>query len=141
MKLARLHGEHVQAGHGAAGEQSGDVVAADFEAGGFFDGDGGGLVRRFAHHGSEAEEVAVGGLVDGDFLLVLVGGENADAAVHDDVSVAGGIAGFEDALARGEVADFDLSGENGGLVVVEQFKQGNVAEFFRVAGHGQGLAG
>ena len=135
MKLAGLHGEHVEAGHGAAGEEGGDVVAADFEAGAFFHGHGGGLVRRFAHHGSEAEEIAVGGLVNGDFLLVLVGGEDADAAGHDDVSVPGGIAGFEDALARGEVADFDLSGKDGGFVVVEQFKEGNVAEFFGVAGH------
>ena len=44
MKLAAQDGEHVHAGVRLAFEQRGDVVAIDFEAGGFFDGHGVGLV-------------------------------------------------------------------------------------------------
>jgi hypothetical protein len=50
--------------------------------------------------------------------------------------VATGIAGFEDALARREVADFDLSGEYSGLIIIEEFEKRDVAEFFGIAGHG-----
>jgi hypothetical protein len=57
-------------------------------------------------------------------------------AGHDDIGVATGIAGFEDALARREVADFDLSGEYSGLIIIEEFEKRDVAEFFGIAGHG-----
>ena len=127
VELAGLHGEHVHAGHGAAAEQHGEVVAANLKAGGFLHGHGGGLVGRALEQGGESEEVAVFGLVDDDFLLVLVGGDDADLAGHDDVGVLGVVAGLEDALARREFADFDLGAEDRGFVVIEQFEQWDVA--------------
>ena len=47
----------------------------------------------------------------------------------------GGVAGLEDALARGEVTDFNLSAEDSKFVIIEQFKEGNVAKLIGIAGH------
>jgi hypothetical protein len=34
------------------------------------------------------------------------------------------------------VADFDLSGKDSGLIVIEEFEKWDVSEFFGIAGHG-----
>jgi hypothetical protein len=135
VELAGLHGEHVEAGLGFALEQAGDVVAADFEARGVLDGDGGGVVFGLLEHGGESEEVAVFGLVDYHLLLVVVDGGEAGFAGADDVAVGGRFAGFVDVLAGREVSDLDLRGEHPRLFVIEQFKEGNVTQFFRIAWH------
>jgi len=53
--------------------------------------------------------------------------------------VSGGVAGFVDVLAGREVADLDLRGKDPRLFVVEQFKEGIVTQFFRIAWHGASL--
>lgn len=113
VELAAHHGEHVEAGLGLAFEKDSDVVAVNLEAGGLFCSHGVGLVRGLVEHGGEAEEAAVGGLVDENFLLVFVKGGDADVAGEENVGAQGGIADFEDALAGGEAGDFDLGGEDG----------------------------
>jgi hypothetical protein len=136
MKLAGLHGEHVEAGRGAMGNERGNVVAADFKTGHLIVGDRRGLVRGLGNQGGKAEKVAVSRLVDEDFLLILVGGDDPHASGHDDIGVVAGTAGFEDALAWSKVANLDLSGEDSGLIVIEEFEKRDVAEFFGIAGHG-----
>ena len=64
-------------------------------------------------HGGEAEEVAVAGLGEDDFLAVLVEEGDVDCAFEHDVGGAAGVAGFVDALLGGEVAELDLGGEDG----------------------------
>ena len=135
VDLAGEDGEHVEAGHGLGLEQDGDVVAVDLDAGGGFDGDGGGLVGHAFEHGGEAEEVAVAGLGEDDFLAVFVDEGDVDGAGEHDVGGAAGLAGLVDALVGGEVAELDLLGEDGELVVVEEGEEGDVAEFVGVAGH------
>ena len=51
-------------------------------------------------HGGEAEEFAVGGFVDHDFLVILIDGGDAHLAGNHDVGLAAGVAHFVDALAR-----------------------------------------
>ena len=117
-------------------EQGGNVVAVQFDADGVFHGHRIGLMGRLVEHGGESEEAAVVGLVNQDLLLVLIDGGDADAAGHEDVGLLRWVADFEDALAGGELLQVDLRGENGELVVVEQFEKRDVFQLFRVAGHG-----
>ena len=70
-----------------------------FDAGGLFHGDGVCLVGRFVQHGGEAEKLAVAGLVDHHFLVVLVDRGHLDAAGQHNVSVHARIADLVDTLA------------------------------------------
>ena len=87
------------------------------------DGDGGSLVGRLFQHGGEAEEFADGGLVDHDFLSILIDRGHADGAGDDHVSVAVGVAGLIDPLARVEALMLHLAGQDGGFFIVEQGKE------------------
>jgi hypothetical protein len=90
-------------------------------------------------HGGEAEEVSVFGFGEDDFLAVFVEECDFDGAVEHDIGGAVGLTGFVDALLGGEVADFDLLGENLKLLVVEEGEEGDVAEFVGGAGHKAGI--
>src|ERR1700678_3797858 len=92
-------------------------------------------MRGLLQHGREAEEFAVHRLLHQHLLLVFVDGGDVDCAGEENVGSVAGLAEFVDALARGEIAQFDLRGEYAELVVVEQREEGNVAEFSCVAGH------
>jgi len=72
MELTAEDGEHVHSGVGLFLQQHHNVVAIDFKAFGFFEGDGVGLMRSLLEHGGKAEEFAVGRLVDDYFLMVFV---------------------------------------------------------------------
>ena len=113
VNLACGDGEHVEAGQGLAGEQDGDIVAVDLEAGSGLGGGGGGLVGDAFEHGGEAEDVAVGGLGEEDFLAVFVDEGDFDAAGEEDEGGAVGVAGLVDALFGSELAELDLLGEDG----------------------------
>ena len=122
VELTSEDGEHVHAGEGFALEEDGDVVAVDLDAGGLVDGHGAGLMGGLLEHGGEAEELAVAGGVDDDLLVVLVDDGDVDGAGDHNVGVVAGIADLVDALAGSELFDLDLSGENGGFVLIEQGK-------------------
>ena len=76
MKLAAEHRKHVHPGERLALEQDGDVMTIDFDADRFFKRDGAGLMRRLIEHGSETEELAGRGLINDDFLVILIHGSN-----------------------------------------------------------------
>ncbi len=135
MDFAGEDGEHVETGLRFGGEQDADVVAIDFDAGGGFYGDRGGVVGELLEHGGEAEEVAVAGLGEDDFLAVLVEEGDGDFAFEHDVGGAVGVAGFVDALLGGEGAELNLGGEDAEFVVVEETEERDLAEFVGVAGH------
>jgi len=86
-------------------------------------------------HGGEAEEFAVGGLVDDDFLMILIDGGDAHLAGNHHVGLASGVPYFVDALAGRECFQLDLSGQDGGFIFVEQREEWDVFEHFRIAGH------
>ena len=90
MELAAEHGEHVHAGVRLALQQHRDVVAVDLDAGGFFERERVGLVRRLLEHRREAEKLAVRRLIDDDFLMVLVDGGDPDLAGNHHVGLAAG---------------------------------------------------
>ena len=140
MDLASEHGEHVEAGEGFALDQHGDVLAIELQADGLFHRHGVGLMRRLIDHRGEAEDAAVDGFVDQDFLLVFVVGGDADAAGHEDVGGVRDLSDFEDALADGELADVDLCGEDGQFFLVQEFKERDVSELVGIAGHGFSLS-
>jgi hypothetical protein len=127
VELTGLHGEHIESGSGATGNEGSNVIAADFKTGHFIVGNRGGLVRGLGNQRGKAEKVPVVRLIDQNFLLILVGGDHAHVAGHDDIGVATGIAGFEDALTWSEVTNFDLSGEDSGLIVIEELEKWDVA--------------
>ena len=135
VELAAEDGEHVETGEGFALDEGGNVVAVELDAEGLFVGHGVGLVGRLVEHGGEAEEAAMAGLVDQNFLLIFVDGGDADAAGEDDVGAAGGLVDLENALAWEEADEVDLGGEDGELFFIEELEEGDVAEFLRVAGH------
>ena len=65
---------------------------------------------RLLEHGSKAEKFAGAGLVNHDFLMILIHCSHANPATYEHVSAAAGIADFPDALPGRECFDFDLSG-------------------------------
>src|SRR5258708_37991743 len=46
------------------------------------------------------------------------------------------VAHLVDALPRSELAEFDLSGQNGQFILVQQSEKGHVSQHFRVTRHG-----
>ncbi len=133
MELTAEDGEHVHSGVGLFLQQHHNVVAIDFKAFGFFEGDGVGLMRSLLEHGGKAEEFAVGRLVDDYFLMVFVDSRDADSAGDHDVGMTVGVTDLVDALAWSEFLQFDLAGEDGSFVVIEKSEQGNIFERFGVA--------
>jgi len=75
------------------------------------------------------------GLVDDDFLVILIDGGDAHLAGNHHVGLASGVSHFVDALAGGEFFQLDLSGQNGSFIFVEQREEWDVFEHFRIAGH------
>ncbi len=136
VELASQHPKHFHAGQGLALQENGDVLTVHFDADGLVDGNGVGLVRSLLQHGGEAEELAMRGLVDHDFLMLLIDGGHANAAGHHDVSASGGVTHLVDALAGMKCFHFHLAGQDGGFVVVERGKQRNVLQHFRITCHG-----
>jgi hypothetical protein len=116
-------------------DEDSDVVAIDFDAGCRLCRDRGRLVRRALKHGREAEDVAVARFVDDNLLAVLVFDGDVHRSGEDNVGAPAVFAGFIDALAGCEFAQFDLGGENAEFVVIEQGEERDVAEFFWGAGH------
>jgi hypothetical protein len=73
----------------------------------------------FLQHGSKTEELSLRGLIDHDFLVILVDGCYPNCPRNHDVSLATRIAHFVDSLPSGEPLDFDLAGQNASFFVVE----------------------
>src|SRR4029077_9712353 len=90
---------------------------------------------RLIEHGGETEELPFRRLVHDDFLLVLIDGRNPHCTGDQDVSLSARVANFPDALARSEVLDLDLRGQDRSLFVVEQGKQGDTFQHLGAAGH------
>jgi hypothetical protein len=86
-------------------------------------------------HGREAEELSMRGLIDHDFLVVLVNGSHADHARGHDVGSSARIAQLIDSLPGSELLDLNLGGQNGGFFVVEQSEERNVSQDFWIARH------
>jgi hypothetical protein len=68
--------------------------------------------------------------------VIVVHGGYANFAGDHDVGVAFGVADLVDALARGELLDFYLAGEDGEFVVVEEGEEWDGAKRFWTAAHG-----
>ena len=58
MKLAAEHGQHVHPGHWFPLKKNGDVMPVHFQAGGFDQRNGIGLMRCLLQHGGEAKKFA-----------------------------------------------------------------------------------
>jgi hypothetical protein len=101
-------------------QQSFDVVTGDFEARGLLERNGARLMLRLIQHGGEAEEFAVGRLVDDHFLMILIDSGDANFAGDGNVSRAARSANFVNALAGSEATYVHLAGEDGCLIVVEE---------------------
>ena len=74
-------------------------------------------------------------LLNQHLLLILIHRRHAHRARHHDVSPVARIANLEDSLARDEVFDIDLRGEDGKLLIIEQLEQRDVLQLFRIARH------
>ena len=92
-------------------------------------------MRGLLQHGREAEELSMRGLIDYDFLVILVDGRHPNHARDHDVGLSARIAHLIDSLPGSELPDFDLAGQYGGFFVVEQSEQRNVSQDFWIARH------
>src|SRR5689334_15749612 len=102
VELFAENGEHVHAGKRLALQKNGDVIARDLQAGGLFESDGVGLMRRLLQHRGETKEFAVSWLVDDHLLVILIDGRDPHASGNHDVSLSGGVAYFVNPLAWSE---------------------------------------
>ena len=110
-------------------------MAVDFDANRFFESDRRRLMSGLLQHGGEAEELSMRGLIDHDFLVVLVDGGHPHHARDHDVGPPTRIAQLIDSLPGGELLDFDLAGQDGGFFIVEQSEERNVSQDFWIASH------
>ena len=85
MKLASQHRQHVHRRVRLALDQHQDVAAIDLDADRLLRRRGFGLMLGLLQHGGEAEELPRPGLVDDDFLIVVIHRRDAHAAGHHDV--------------------------------------------------------
>jgi hypothetical protein len=126
VKLLAKDGKHVHAGMGLALQKNGDVVAGNFETGGLLEGRRVGLMGSPFKHRSKTKKFAVRGLVDDDLLMIFVNGRDPHSAGHHHISLTGGIADFVNALARSKMPHLDLTGEDGGFLVIKKCEKRNV---------------
>jgi hypothetical protein len=122
VELVPQGGQHVHAGVGLALQQNQNVVAVHFDALGGLKRNRLGLVRALLQHGGKAKKFPGGGLVHDHFLMVLIHRGNAHAARHHHVAPFSRITPLINSLARRKGPEFDLSGQNRGLVRVETGK-------------------
>src|SRR5437016_1205706 len=135
VKLPPQHGQHVHACVRLALQQHGNILPVDFDALALIERRSAGLVGSLLEHGSKAEKLAGAGLVNYDFLMILIHRGHANPAADQYVSAAPGIADLPDALPWSECFDFDLPGQNGSLIVVEKSKKGNSPQYIGTACH------
>ena len=133
--MAADHREHVEAGQRLALHQGREVVAVDLDGAGRLDGDGRGQMRRGRQHRGQAEDLAGAGGVDHDFLVVLVDDDHLHLTLDDDEGLPPGVADLVDPLARRELAQLDLLGQDRPLVGVQQGEDRDLFEHRGVAGH------
>ena len=93
------------------------------------------LMNGFLQHGSKAEELSLRGLIDHDFLVVLIDGRHPDHARDDNIGASARIAHLVNTLPGGELLDFDLPSQHGRFFVVEQRKERNLSQDFWIASH------
>jgi len=79
-------------------------------------------------HGRKAEEVAMGGLVNDNLLLVLVDRGDAHPPRQHHVGLPADVPAFVDAFAGRKMFEFHLSGEHCGFIVVQQRKERHAAQ-------------
>ena len=77
---------------------------------------------RLLQHGSEAEKFAIAGLVDDDFLMILINRRDTNSARDQHIALPAGITHFVDTLSRCEGLQFNLAGQHGGFFFIEQRK-------------------
>src|SRR5262245_52995733 len=106
-------------------EQDHDVMTVHFETLCMFERHGVGLVRSLLKNGSEAEKFAMRGLIHDDFLMVFIDSGHANSSGNHYVSMTFGIADLVDAFTRRECFELDLTGKDGGFVVIEQSEERN----------------
>lgn len=93
-------------------------------------------MRSLLEHGGEAEELALCGFIDENLLVLLVNGGEPDRAGDHDVSASAGVAHFVNTLPWREVLYFNLTGQYGSFIVVEQGEKWDLAQDLRITGHG-----
>ena len=76
-------------------------------------------MRGLVHHRGKAEELACGGLVNQDLLMIVIENGDADGPGDQEVRPFSGVANFIDSLMRSEFSALYLSGENSSLLVIE----------------------
>ena len=116
-------------------QQDGDIVAGDLEAGGFLERDRVRLVRRLLQHRRESKELAVRRFIDDHFLVVFVHGGDPHFPRDHDVRLPARVSDLVDAFARRECLELNLAGQHRGFVVVQQRKEWNASQHFRLARH------
>ena len=72
VELTRLHFKHVHASHRLLAQQRFDVVPTDFETNGLFRCHRGRMMFGFLKHRRKTEKVSMLGLVDQDFLMIVI---------------------------------------------------------------------
>jgi hypothetical protein len=92
-------------------------------------------VRGLLQHRCESEKLATARLIDDHLLLVFIDRGHAHCAGQHHVGSAAGLALFIDAFASDEVLQFNLTGQNGGLVVIEQRKKRHAFQQIRTTDH------
>jgi hypothetical protein len=127
VELAPQSGQQVHSSIRLAVQQDCNVITGHLNARGFLEGDGIRLVKGLLKHGGKSKKLAARRLINDDLLLVLVNRADAHFAGYHHVRLATSVPSFVDAFARAETLDLDLSGEDCGLIVVEQRKERNAS--------------
>jgi hypothetical protein len=110
-------------------------VAIDFDAFRLFNRHSFGLMRSAVEHGCKSEEFSGGRLVYHDFLLIFVGGSNANCSRDHHVGSSARVAGLINALPRGELLGLYLTDQYREFVFIQQSEQWNISQYVYFTGH------
>src|SRR5260370_14102689 len=135
MELFSQHGQHIHSRVRLAFQQRQDICPADFQALRILDGRRARLMRRALQHRSETKKLAVRRLIHHNFLLVFVHRRDPHFSGDHHVGWSARVTHLVNALPRREILKFHLRSQHRCLVFIEQRKQRNVFQHFRITTH------
>ena len=90
---------------------------------------------RLLEHGSKSKKFPGRGLINYDFLMILIHGCDPHRPGDHDVSLSAWVANLPDALARREILELNLSGQYRSFLFVQQSKEWDLFQDFWIACH------
>ncbi len=92
-------------------------------------------MRRLFQHRGKSKKLTMSGLINQNFLIVLVDSRHVNFARHHHEGLVAGISKFIDSLTGCEFHELNLARQNCRFLFVQQRKERDMPQHFRVTSH------